>query len=256
MQFQWNATTYHRNSQFQYDHALEAISNHAFNADHHILDVGCGDGKITCHIASNVPNGQVVGIDNAPSMIAFAQSKYKAPNIQFMVESAEAFHFENQFDLIVSFACLHWVKDQDAFLRNAKKALKTNGKMILNLYPQHPLIWGAIHDTVHAPHWFSYFLNYINPHIHYDKKTYTQHVLNANLTIISIKEEIPVATFKSPKEAELFIRSWLPHTELLEEEMKEPFIHEIIERYLTISSHHKGNKVEIPFLRLDMCLCH
>lgn len=121
MQFQWNATTYHHNSQFQYDHALEAISNHAFSADHHILDVGCGDGKITGHIASNVPDGQVVGIDNSPAMIAFAQSKYKAPNIQFKVESAEALNFENQFDLIVSFACLHWVKDQDAFLKNAKK---------------------------------------------------------------------------------------------------------------------------------------
>lgn len=256
MQFQWNATTYHRNSQFQYAHALEAISNHVFSAHHHILDVGCGDGKITYHIARKVPAGQIIGIDNSPSMIAFAQSKYNDPHIQFRVDSAEHFNFENQFDFIVSFACLHWVKDQNAFLNNAKKALKPNGKMILNLYPQHPLIWGAINDTVHAPHWFSYFLNYVNPHIHYDKETYTKYVFNTNLKILSIKEEIPVAKFQSPKEAELFIRSWLPHTELLEEKMKEPFVHEIIERYLMISSHQEGNKVEIPFHRLDMCLCH
>lgn len=42
----------------------------------HILDVGCGDGKITADISKFVPNGFVLGIDLAKPMIEWAKKQY------------------------------------------------------------------------------------------------------------------------------------------------------------------------------------
>ncbi len=258
MQFHWNAAKYHKNSQFQYQHAIEALSKHTFQSNDHILDVGCGDGKITCHVAEKAPHGLVLGIDSAPSMIAFAHKQYEHShkNLHFKIESAEQFEYTQAFDLIISFACLHWVKNQLLFLQNAKKALKSNGKMILNLYPKHPLIWDAIDETTQQPHWDQYFRHYTNPHISYDKATYQQLAINAKLEVVSIKEEVPIAHFPTRIEAEAFIQSWLPHTEQLAAPLKAEFIHDVMDNFLQLNQgQNKHNQsIGIPFRRLDVVL--
>lgn len=258
MQFHWDANKYHKNSQFQYQHAIEALSKHTCQLNDHILDVGCGDGKITCHIAEKVPNGLIVGIDSDPSMIGFAHKQYEKShqNLRFKVESAEQFEYTQAFDLIISFACLHWVKNQLLFLQNAKKALKPNGKMILNLYPKHPLIWEAIEQTTQQPHWAQFFEHYANPHINYDKDTYQQLATDAGLKVGSIEEEVPIAHFPSHIEAEDFIRSWLPHTEQLAASLKAEFIHDVMDNFLKLGQARNKNdqSIGIPFRRLDVVL--
>jgi len=37
--------------------------------DEWVLNIGCGDGKVTCAIAACVSKGSVTGIDNSPEMI-------------------------------------------------------------------------------------------------------------------------------------------------------------------------------------------
>ena len=191
-------------------------------------------------------------------MIAFAHQQYEHShqNLRFKVESAEQFEYTDEFDLILSFACLHWVKNQLLFLQNAKKALKPNGKMILNLYPKYPLIWQAIEQTTLQPHWAQYFEHYSNPHISYDKTTYQQLALDAGLKVSSIMEEVPIAHFSSQTEAEDFIRSWLPHTEQLAASLKDEFIHDVMDNFLMLSQAHNKNDIQIriPFRRLDIVL--
>ena len=256
MQFHWNAAYYNQHSQFQYAHAAEALSSYAFKSHEHVLDVGCGDGKITYTIASRVPEGTVVGIDSSESMIKYATNKFSnRSNLHFKVCDAEKIDYQNEFDLIVSFACLHWVRDQLAFLIGARNALKANGLMILDLYPKHPSIWGAIEDTVHHKKWAKYFVDYSNPHISYDLPLYETLTKKAGLNIISIKEQIPIAQFTSRDEAEAFVHSWLPHTEQLSPPLKPSFISDILERFLENSpSCDDNNHIGIPFRRLDIIL--
>lgn len=255
MHFHWNAAYYNQHSQFQYAHAEEVLSSYAFQSSEHVLDVGCGDGKITHTIASQVPEGTVIGIDNSESMIQYATNKFNdCPNLFFKVCDAEKIDYHHQFDLIVSFACLHWVRDQLAFLIGAKNALKADGRMILDLYPKHPLIWGAIEDTVHHKKWSKYFVDYSNPHISYDLPTYESLAKKSGLNIISIKEQIPTAEFTSRDHAEAFVRSWLPHTEQLSSPLKSSFISDIFERFLENAPSSPDNRIGIPFRRLNIIL--
>ena len=255
MHFRWNATYYNQHSQFQYAHAEEALASYVFKSHEHVLDVGCGDGKITYTIASRVPEGTVIGIDSSESMIRYATNKFSdRPNLHFRICDAEQIDYHNEFDLIVSFACLHWVRDQLAFLIGAKNALKANGLMVLDLYPKHPIIWGAIEDTVHHKKWSKYFIDYSNPHISYDLPTYEVFAQKAGLKIISIKEEIPTAKFTSRDQAEAFVQSWLPHTEQLSHPLKSSFISDIFERFLENAPSCDDNQIRIPFRRLDITL--
>ena len=71
---QWNPSDYEKNSSAQELAALDLLSKLDLNGDEHILDIGCGDGKITLKMAAMVPWGQVIGIDCSQEMIAFANN--------------------------------------------------------------------------------------------------------------------------------------------------------------------------------------
>lgn len=257
MNFTWVAEDYFQNSQFQYDHAQHALSQFQFLGDETVLDVGCGDGKITAEIANKVPNGYVVGIDSSDHMIKFANSEFgsKIDNLKFLVDRAESFSYTDKFDLIVSFACLHWVKDQISFLNAANNALKSNGKIILTLYPKHQYIWDSIEETISLPVWKEYFVGYKNPHISYDIDIYRNLCKQANLNIQYLKEEVPIAYFRTVESMEDFLKSWLPHTDQVHPYLRDKFISNISKIFLKKISYNEGDTlIGMPFRRLDATL--
>jgi trans-aconitate methyltransferase len=84
----WNAADYAANSAVQQTWARELIARLNLRGDEHILDVGCGDGKITAEIARAVPRGFVAGIDASEEMIGFAHKAFpppQIPNLQFHI---------------------------------------------------------------------------------------------------------------------------------------------------------------------------
>ena len=69
----WNPADYAQNSSAQFIWAQELIGKLALKGSEHLLDIGCGDGKITAHLAGLLEKGQAIGIDASPEMIVFAQ---------------------------------------------------------------------------------------------------------------------------------------------------------------------------------------
>ena len=87
----WNAADYAANSAAQQIWARELIAQLHLRGDEHILDVGCGDGKVTAEMARALPKGSVTGIDASPEMIRFARKTFspgKHPNLEFQVMDA------------------------------------------------------------------------------------------------------------------------------------------------------------------------
>ena len=66
---EWDAAEYSRRSSLQEAMAQEVIALLDLKNAGRILDVGCGDGKITAQIASRCPRGSVVGIDPSREMM-------------------------------------------------------------------------------------------------------------------------------------------------------------------------------------------
>src|SRR5262249_34902485 len=106
----WDAADYAANSIPQHEWARELIAKLRLTGKEHILDVGCGDGKITVELARAVPQGSATGIDASSPMIKFAKQKYpysKVRNVEFHLMDARRIQFDRQFDVIFSNAALH-----------------------------------------------------------------------------------------------------------------------------------------------------
>jgi trans-aconitate 2-methyltransferase len=87
----WNAADYAANSSVQQSWARELMARLDLRGDELILDVGCGDGKVTAEIARAVPRGSVTGMDASAEMIGFAKKTFppkKFPNLKFQIRDA------------------------------------------------------------------------------------------------------------------------------------------------------------------------
>ena len=110
---EWNAANYERISGLQQATSEEVIALLDFKGTERILDVGCGNGKITAEIAARVPDGSVLGVDPSHEMITFASSHYGEaahPDLRFEVADARSLPYREQFDVGVSFNALHWIR--------------------------------------------------------------------------------------------------------------------------------------------------
>jgi len=111
-----NAPSYARIAQLQEVMAAEALALLKLNRAERVLEVGCGNGKVTAQIATRVPRGAVVGIDPSSEMIAFASKQFASttyPNLRFQTGDARNLPFRDEFDLVASFNALHWIPDQE-----------------------------------------------------------------------------------------------------------------------------------------------
>lgn len=96
-----------------------------------ILDVGCGIGELCQLISSQYPNAEIVGIDPSSKMIKRAARNFSAKNINYVCGHHDSLPSGQQFDVIVSTNAFPYIPDKNKFLKDIKKQLKTNGRLLL-----------------------------------------------------------------------------------------------------------------------------
>src|SRR5260370_37925649 len=168
---EWNAAEYYRRSSLQEAMAQEVLALLDLKGSERILDVGCGDGKITAEIASRAPRGWVVGVDPSRDMISFAQRHFDPatrPNLRFEVADARCLPFQDEFDLVVSFNALHWIPEQDAALSSIHSALISGGRAQLRLVAAgaRKSLENIVEETRRTSKWSAYFRDFHDPYLH------------------------------------------------------------------------------------------
>ena len=155
---EWDASDYAQISALQKVMADEVLALLTLEGPERVLDVGCGDGKITAEIAARAPQGAVVGIDPSAEMIAYAQSHWgtnHGSNLRFEVGDARQLPFHQEFDLVVSFNALHWVPEQEQALTSIRTAMKPEAMAQLRLVPAGPRksLEDVLRETWQSPRW-------------------------------------------------------------------------------------------------------
>src|SRR6185369_2768094 len=175
---EWNASGYNRVSALQKWLADKSLAAVDLAGSERVLDVGCGDGKITAEIAERLPTGSVVGIDPSSEMIDFARKHFGSdhPNVTFEVGDATRLSYRDAFDLVVSFNALHWVADQTAALRGIRDALRPGARALLQFVSQgeRKCLENVIEETALSPRWSGCFAHYRRPHLHLPPDQYRQ----------------------------------------------------------------------------------
>lgn len=124
----WDALTYDRVSDPQFQWALEQLERLPLNGDEVLLDAGCGTGRVTGELVRRVPDGRVYGVDAAPSMAEHAQ-KALGDQATILCQDLVELDLPEPMDVVFSNATFHWVKDHDALFGAIYRALKPGGRL-------------------------------------------------------------------------------------------------------------------------------
>lgn len=101
-----------------------------------VLEVGCGSGKISRHLAAALHPKTYTGIDISPQMITQAESgTHGDTRLIFQVASVLKLPFENDsFDVVLEMDLLHHLRDWKKAIREIHRVLKEGGKLLLRDY--------------------------------------------------------------------------------------------------------------------------
>jgi trans-aconitate 2-methyltransferase len=255
---QWNPEDYAQNSDAQLRWAQELRQQLQLKGHESVLDVGCGDGKITADFARCHPTAKVVGIDSSAEMIAYAQRTYPAaqyPNLEFACADARDFQFPPEFDLVFSNATLHWVDDHLAFLKSARRALKPDGTLMISCGGQGNAadILTTFADLMATQAWCPYFQDFATPCYFFDTQDYAPWLDAVGFTVRRLECVPKDMIQKGASGLAGWIRTTgMPFWQKVPESLQTEFIDEFVARYL---QHHpldaQGN-THVRMVRLEV----
>ena len=253
----WNPSDYAQHSSAQQVWARELIAKLHLRGDERVLDIGCGDGKVTAEIATAVPRGYVLGTDNSPDMIAYASATHQTSNLRFQVADASALPFKGEFDVIFSNACLHWIYDHRPVLAGIRRALaaRAGGRGMLQMGGRgNAAEVLAVVDTVIAtPRWEPFFRNFTFRYGFHAPDDYRRWLIEAGLRPIRV-ELVPKTMHHAGREGLLgwFRTTWLPYLNAIPAEHRDQFLDQMAHEYLIRHPPGSANDVQVAMVRLEV----
>jgi trans-aconitate methyltransferase len=240
--------------------AEEQLSLLDLEGSEQILDVGCGDGRITAKIAGRVPRGSVLGVDPSRDMIAFATAQSgpsDRTNLRFAVADARRLPYRNEFDLVVSFNALHWVPEQDEALRSIRATLRPAGRAMLRLVPagERKSLEDVIEEVRASAGWADFFGGCRRPYFHPTAEEYRSLADRNGLRVDGIRIQDKAWGFGSRDAYLAFCRATLVEwTSRLPEERRDSFIVEVLDRYRAAAARGPDEADTFKFYQMDVAL--
>jgi trans-aconitate methyltransferase len=255
--FTWNPADYHKSSTAQQQWAQELIGKLRLSESERVLDIGCGDGKVTAVIAACVPEGSVTGIDSSPEMIRFAQEHFPHSthkNLIFAHRDASHLAFFEEFEVVFSNAALHWISDHKPVLAGIARSLCPGGRLLIQMGGEGNAaqVFEALKVLLENPRWAGYFDGFSFTYGFFGPEDYRQWLADAGLEPVRV-ELIPKDMGYSDREAFAgWIRTtWLPWMSRLPEGEQPGFIKEFIDEYLAIYPADADGMIHIGMVRLE-----
>jgi len=254
----WNAVDYCKHSTAQQSWARELIIKLELQGEEHILDIGCGDGKITAEIAGCVPRGSVTGVDNSPAMIDLARQNFPAekyPNLSFRLLDAGRLDYEDQFDIIFSNAVLHWIPDHKPVLTGIHRALVPGGRILLQMGGKGNAD-GILQmmDLLQArSEWYDFFLNFEFPYNFPDNREYTLLLKQTGLIVRRVELFPKDMVYSDSAGLAGWVRTtWMPYTNRIPDALRNKFIDEVVTEYLVHVPPDDTGKIHVAMIRLEV----
>ena len=129
----WDGPLYAANTGHHRRYDAEFLATLPLRPHDRVLDIGCGAGDFTATVAALVPDGEVVGLEPQPSLVAEAQARAGA-NQSFVTAPAQhlgAVVTPASFDVAYSRSVVHWIPEADhaAVFAGAAAALRPGGAL-------------------------------------------------------------------------------------------------------------------------------
>lgn len=201
----------------------------------HILDIGCGDGRITADVSRFVPNGTVKGIDPSEAMLDWAKKQYhpyEYSNVSFQKGGFLEPGCKDTYDLVISCSAFQACSDQKKALCTIAHLVKSGGKLLMTLPAGHNSAWNqAVKNTQSRAKWSQYWANSATK-TGLDPNEYAQILESNGFGSVQIEHHHTIDPFVDRDE---LIEMWLGvYPSVLPADLERQFFCEVIEEYLTL----------------------
>ena len=122
---EWNADEYSEHAAFVAELAIDVLELLSAKKGERILDLGCGDGRLTKFLHEQ--GCDMYGVDGSPDMI----DKTRQLGIDCAVMDGHSLTFNSEFDAVFSNAALHWMTRPGEVVQGIYAALKPGGRMVV-----------------------------------------------------------------------------------------------------------------------------
>jgi trans-aconitate 2-methyltransferase len=125
----WDAGTYDRVSGPQAEWAALVLDRLPLEGHETVLDAGCGAGRVTRMLLERLPQGRVVAVDSARSMVEHAREALDERATVIQADLAEL-ELDEPVDAVFSNAVFHWVPDHERLFERMFAALRPGGILV------------------------------------------------------------------------------------------------------------------------------
>jgi trans-aconitate methyltransferase len=229
----WNAQAYKDASFLQFAIGMKVIEKIQWQGNEAVLEIGCGDGKITHEIAKLVPQGSVHGIHVSPNLITYCCQTYAGhKNMSFEQTDLANFVAARKFNKVVSFASLDWEKNKEQAFANIAQACAPDAYVHLSVTNQDNPYLKARFAMLTSDKWKQFFEGYVIPFFPYTEQSLRTYIYNAGLRTTALRKEKQTHIFLTRED---FIK-WLfvvpVQYERIPEDRQVEFFNDMIDLYL------------------------
>jgi trans-aconitate 2-methyltransferase len=247
----WDGREYDRVSAPMEALALGALARLELEGDETVLDAGCGSGRVTEAIAERVPRGRVIALDASASMVEAASERLarfadgEGPRVQVMQGDLLELDLRRPVDAVFSTATFHWIGDHERLFTRLRAALAPDGRLVAQCGGEGnitKLRAKALEVTRREP-FREHFASFEPPWNYAGARETRERLLAAGFTSAECwLEQAP----KQPEHPRDFLAEITlgPHVQHLPEELREPFIDEVLAVV--------GEPVVVDYVRLNI----
>jgi trans-aconitate 2-methyltransferase len=223
--------------------------------DEHILDIGCGEGKITADVSRFVPQGSIIGIDPSKPMLGWAKRQYSSteyPNLTFQEGGFLEPNISGTFDVVVSTCALQHCRNKPQALENVAKLLKPNGKLWIMVPAIDNEAWKQSAKNIQtSPKWACYWENMI-PREYLTVDQFVQLLQEANFHVERVEKIQTVDPFVDREELVNFLIGTF--TPAVPSDLAREFYNERIDEYLKLlpEALRPNGVIEVRFGRIEI----
>lgn len=253
-----DAKGYNKNSSLQWQWAVEALEKYPWTGSERVLDLGCGDGKVTALISKECTQGIVVGYDISPNMITFASSLFRKDtfnNLLFQEGDIATLPFQGQFDLAVAFCSLHYVVEHTKALTAIHKSLSPSGKLLFVGPGRDSTSVANISETlIQTAKWAPYFPSFKQQRVYYTKDEYIALLREIGFEPVYFDLTHDKVTFANKQALISWLRPIINYISHLSKELQDDFLADLAEIMMQSAIASEGETVVLESTLFE-CLC-
>jgi trans-aconitate 2-methyltransferase len=177
-----------------------------------VVDLGCGDGRLTSELHRRLGAASTTGIDSSPTMLDSARDR-GGGRLRFVAGDLETWSGEG-VDVVLSNAALHWVPDHATVLGRWRDGLAPGGQLAVQMptnadHPSHRVVgalaaeWlGAdappdtVVEHVRAPEWYSQTLYDLGLERQHVRMQVYGHLLGSTADVVEWTKGTSLTRFK------------------------------------------------------------